>query len=157
MPRFSVAEALKRGWIDAPPKAPPVLQQALSPCHDLLHARLLRLYGDRLYREYRPLPDRRFRIDLAIPDVALAIEVDGFANHGRSLRGFKRDRLRQNALTIAGWRFLRFFPAQIYRNLNSVLAQIETAVVVPAPAISGPSQTRLLEHAGSEIRLRANQ
>jgi very-short-patch-repair endonuclease len=46
-------------------------------------------------------------IDLAYPDARLAIELDGWAEHG--LRSaFDADRVRGNELVLAGWRLLRF-------------------------------------------------
>lgn len=50
---------------------------------------------------------RRYRIDLAYPDVRLAIEVDGYEVH--NTRGaFDHDRARGNDLVAAGWTLLRF-------------------------------------------------
>ena len=46
-------------------------------------------------------PDVRFR---AVP---VACEVDGYEHHS-SRKSFTRDRLRQNALVLAGWTVLRF-------------------------------------------------
>jgi hypothetical protein len=56
------------------------------------------------------LPNRRCRIDLAYPDVKLAIEVDGFGPH-TTRTAFDRDRARANDLTTAGWTILRFTSA----------------------------------------------
>lgn len=50
---------------------------------------------------------RRGFIDLAYPHAMLAIELDGWAEHG--LRAaFDADRVRGNELVLAGWRLLRF-------------------------------------------------
>ncbi len=49
----------------------------------------------------------RFRIDLAYPDLRLAIEVDGWSHH-RSRGSFDNDRARGNQLELAGWTVLRF-------------------------------------------------
>lgn len=64
-----------------------------------------------------PAPERQVRflrsngrtawIDLAYPGARLAIELDGWAEHG--LRSaFDDDRARGNELVLAGWRLLRF-------------------------------------------------
>jgi hypothetical protein len=64
-----------------------------------------------------PAPERQWRfdragggsgfIDLAYPGLRLAIELDGWAEHG--LRAaFDADRMRGNELVLAGWRLLRF-------------------------------------------------
>lgn len=64
-----------------------------------------------------PAPQRQVRfvraggrvgyIDLAYPEAMVAIELDGWAEHG--LRSaFDADRIRGNELVLAGWRLLRF-------------------------------------------------
>ncbi len=47
------------------------------------------------------------RVDFALPDLRLAIEVDGYERHA-SLQAFQHDRARQNDLVAAGWTVLRF-------------------------------------------------
>jgi len=51
--------------------------------------------------------DRTYFLDLAYPDLEVAIEVDGFDYH-RDRGAFDRDRMRQNDLVGAGWTVLRF-------------------------------------------------
>lgn len=46
------------------------------------------------------------RLDLAWPDLALAVECDGLAHH-RDVHAFRWDRRRQNLLVLAGWTILR--------------------------------------------------
>ena len=61
-------------------------------------------------REYRPLPQRRWRFDFAWPDKLLAIEVEGGVwAGGRHTRGagFITDCEKYNTLTLSGWRVLR--------------------------------------------------
>lgn len=50
---------------------------------------------------------RRFRLDVAFPEHRLDVEVDGWAYH-RSKEARDRDIERDNLLTQAGWRVLRF-------------------------------------------------
>jgi predicted transcriptional regulator of viral defense system len=50
---------------------------------------------------------RRYRIDLAYPDLRLGIELDGWAHH-RTRSAFDNDRARGNDLELAGWTVLRF-------------------------------------------------
>lgn len=52
--------------------------------------------------------DCRYRVDVAIPDALLAVEINGWANHGKSLRGFRSDHERTRALLLAGWRIVPF-------------------------------------------------
>jgi len=50
---------------------------------------------------------RTIRIDLAYPELRIAIEYDGWEYH--STRGaFDRDRARANELELLGWTVLRF-------------------------------------------------
>jgi hypothetical protein len=50
---------------------------------------------------------RRCRIDLAYPELRLAIEIDGWEHH-RTRSAFDDDRARANDLVVAGWNVLRF-------------------------------------------------
>lgn len=50
---------------------------------------------------------RRCRIDLAYPDLRLAIEIDGWEHH-RTRDAFDTDRVRANDLVVAGWHLLPF-------------------------------------------------
>lgn len=66
-----------------------------------------------------------FRLDFAIPEQKIAIEVDGYEFHrGRSQ--FDNDRIRQNALISDGWKIVRitatFTNLQITNAINSVMA-----------------------------------
>jgi very-short-patch-repair endonuclease len=53
-----------------------------------------------------------YRVDFAIPDRKLAIEIDGLAYHG-SQEAFIKDRNRQRDLEMAGWRVLRFAAKEV--------------------------------------------
>ncbi|MDA8119899.1 MAG: DUF559 domain-containing protein [Gammaproteobacteria bacterium] len=75
--------------------------------------------------EYQAIPGRRYSLDVAFPEVKLAIEVDGFRHHGKFLDDFTRDRVRQNLIVEAGWRVLRFTAGQVYQSMDECLAQIE--------------------------------
>lgn len=66
---------------------------------------------------------RRFEIDIAFPELKVAIEIDGYAYHSSHER-FQRDRTKQNALIAAGWRVLRFTRADLDDRPGYVLAQI---------------------------------
>lgn len=54
------------------------------------------------------------RVDLAFPDLRVALEYDGQEAHTGSA-AFVRDRARQNALVAAGWTVLRFTAADLHR------------------------------------------
>ncbi len=79
--------------------------------------------------EYPPnIQGRRFRIDIAFVDEALAIELDGWQWHAKHLEDFKRDRRRQNLLVIHGWRVLRFTAEDIHQNLEGCLDLIAVSL-----------------------------
>ncbi|MDK9702433.1 MAG: endonuclease domain-containing protein [Sulfuritalea sp.] len=95
--------------------------------HDLLWEAVSRRFPA-ARREYpNVVPGRKFRLDIALPDRRLAIEVDGWEWHGKHKGDFERDRQRQNLLTIHGWRILRFTAGQIQKEIDAVLATLEQA------------------------------
>ena len=66
--------------------------------------------------EYRFHPVRKWRIDLAFVEERLAVEVEGGIYRGgghTSVTGIKRDLEKGNALTLMGWRLLRFHGDQV--------------------------------------------
>jgi hypothetical protein len=63
------------------------------------------------------------RVDLALPDLRLAIEHDGRAVQDRD-GAFVADRRRQNALVAAGWTVLRFTAADLRRDAAPAVAQV---------------------------------
>lgn len=65
-------------------------------------------------------------IDVAFPELRLAIEVDGRAWHSGASR-FQSDRRRQNALVRAGWAVLRFTWDDLTMRPNAVIAEIREA------------------------------
>lgn len=52
-------------------------------------------------------PSRKWRFDLAYPQVKLAIEVDGRGRHQQE-KGEREDQQKINAATEMGWRVLRY-------------------------------------------------
>jgi very-short-patch-repair endonuclease len=75
-------------------------------------------------------------LDLAFPDVLLAIEIDGWAWHTDPER-FQVDRRRQNALVTAGWTVLRFTWADLVERPAQVLATVVSAL----SGLAGAPQT----------------
>ena len=51
---------------------------------------------------------RSRRLDYAYPEHKIAIEFDGFAEHGLLRSTFDDDRVRGNALALDGWLVLHF-------------------------------------------------
>jgi predicted transcriptional regulator of viral defense system len=73
------------------------------------------------------LSGRRCRIDLAYPELKMAIEVDGWDHH-RTRTAFDADRARENDLVAEGWRVLRFTSrseaSEIARLVAALLAEL---------------------------------
>jgi very-short-patch-repair endonuclease len=65
-------------------------------------------------------------IDIAIPFLKLAIEVDGLSHTKR--RQKEKDAKKEQLLKERGWTLLRFRNAEILGNLSSVLARIQTVM-----------------------------
>lgn len=79
----------------------------------LLHQRL----GVECVREYRFHPTRQWRFDYAIPDLRIAIEIDGGiwinGRHNRA-SGYLGDMEKFNAAATLGWVVLKFTPQEQY-------------------------------------------
>jgi len=50
----------------------------------------------------------RYRLDVALPEYRIGLELDGFAFHARFQSAFLRHTLRQNAIVLEGWLLLRY-------------------------------------------------
>jgi hypothetical protein len=76
-------------------------------------------------REYRFHPTRKWRFDLAYPDMVpkLAIEIEGgswiMGRHNRA-KGFQADLCKYNAAVGLGWRILRYTPQQVRRMVAAM-------------------------------------
>ena len=70
----------------------------------------LRATGIDMLREYKFHPVRKWRFDFAIPDIRLALEVEGGTwNGGRHTTGagFMGDCVKYSEAAILGWRVIR--------------------------------------------------
>lgn len=70
----------------------------------------------------------RFRLDVAFPGLRLDVEVDGWAYH-RTKEQRQADAERDNLLTLAGWRVLRFTWEDVRDRPDYVLAMIRSALL----------------------------
>lgn len=98
--------------------------------HDLLWAEVSRRWPS-AKREHPLIKGRRFRADIAFPAMNLVVEVDGWQHHGRFLRDFRKDRDRQNLLTLAGWRILRIPAGNIHADIQACCLLIALALNPP--------------------------
>jgi len=100
----SPQESRLRWWLLAAGLPAPVPQYAIRDGHGVLLA----------------------RVDLAYPEVRLAIEYDGVVFH-TDARALARDRERLNALTAAGWSVLRFTARDLHTPRTAALVRQELA------------------------------
>lgn len=70
----------------------------------------------------------RFWLDLAIVELRLAVEVDGWTVHSRA-EAFHTDRERQNALVRAGWTVYRYTPRRLQVDLEAVVDELAAVEV----------------------------
>lgn len=71
-------------------------------------------------------PDRKWRFDMAIPDLLVAIELEGGVwTRGRHTRGagFLKDVEKYNAGTVLGWRILRY--AHVEHGIGQILEDVK--------------------------------
>jgi len=80
-------------------------------------------------REYKFLPDRKFRIDFFWQNVKLAVEIEGGAwSYGRHTRGagFTGDMEKYNLMVEQGIYLLRYEPKRIdYEQIKRVYEQLK--------------------------------
>jgi very-short-patch-repair endonuclease len=84
-------------------------------------------------REYVFHPTRKWRFDFALPDLLIAIEVEGgIWSRGRHVRGkgFEEDCYKYAEATLLGWRVFRFTPKMI--RSGDALRYVEMAIAKKA-------------------------
>ena len=82
------------------------------------------------------LEGRRYRLDLAWPELRRFAETDGFAFHGHR-SAFDADRRRQNALVAAGWVGVRITSDFTDRE---VVSAVRALLDVPAGSMPRPAE-----------------
>lgn len=104
-------------------------KQELSPFKSFIEMHL----KIEVWSEYYFSPDRGFRIDFALPDYKIAIEIDGgIWMRGKSGHssgsGIKRDQEKTTLLSSLGWSVLRFEPneAMSLRTLEIIKNTIKS-------------------------------
>lgn len=90
--------------------------QVYARMESALEARIFRIISHLTSEEIIPQYEiicsgNRYRLDFAIPQLRIAVEVDGFAYHA-DRHVFDSDKVRQNELVAGGWQVLRFTAAQ---------------------------------------------
>jgi very-short-patch-repair endonuclease len=72
-------------------------------------------------------PVAGYKVDVGFRGCKLAVEADGFAFHSNS-DDFHNDRVRQNAIALAGWQVLRFTWLDLTEYPDRVTAEIRRAI-----------------------------
>lgn len=128
----------------APGRSPAVVEAVLTerwvgyvPGDSDLESRVLRL----LVAAGLPVPRQQLRvkvggrrcyIDLAYPEIRLAIEIDSWAYH-QYRSAFDGDRAKANELTLLGWHVLRITDAMTDSVIVDLIRRaLETLVQIPA-------------------------
>ena len=92
------------------------------------------------------VPIDHFIVDFACLSERLVIEVDG-GTHSTDTE-LRRDRVREAYLTNQDFRVLRFWNADVMRNMEGVMDTIVAALQTPTPAPSPQGGGETLRHRG---------
>jgi very-short-patch-repair endonuclease len=110
------------------PAARLLLQAAADGAHSQAERLLIKLLNaSRITGWKANYPVAGYRVDVGFPKQKVAIEVDGLAFHSDS-DDFHTDRVRQNAITLAGWQVLRFTWLDLTEYPDRVIAEIRYAI-----------------------------
>ena len=71
---------------------------------------------------------RVFYLDFAFPHFRVGVEADGRRWHSDA-EAFERDRLRDNALTAAGWRILRVTERQVRTDPTGIRDRVRDLIL----------------------------
>jgi very-short-patch-repair endonuclease len=128
------------GLRPAPGRRPLVIQRLLAerlpgyqPGDSHQEVRVLRVLVDAglpegVQQHRVEIDGHRFLLDLAFPEIKLAIEVDGYAVHN-TRSSFDHDRARANLLVAEGWTMLRFTSAMTDTEIARAAAATYSALV----------------------------
>jgi very-short-patch-repair endonuclease len=118
-----------------PPQGPPVFngyetQTFESPPEDALWAEYCRRHPtilDGLERQYSVDTHDTYKVDFAIPSSQIAFEIDSFKHHN-SNDAWARDRRRDLALSLRGWRVYRIDASTVLADPEGVINQFARIV-----------------------------
>jgi len=101
------------------------LRNTMPPAEVILWKRLQRRQvADARFRRQHSI--EQFVVDFYCPEVRLAIELDGESHNGE--QAGERDAARQKFIESCGIAFLRFSNQDVYRNIESVVENIESKI-----------------------------
>lgn len=84
--------------------------------------------GGEVVQELVPLSTAGYRLDCALPRYRIGVEIDGFRDHGASIKGFQRDRLKSLLLTANGWHIIPLTTGQITSSPDLIIRAIDTII-----------------------------
>ncbi|MBE8232148.1 MAG: DUF559 domain-containing protein [Endozoicomonadaceae bacterium] len=100
----------------------------------LFHTFILKKYGD-YYENGEVISELmlsnispKWRVDFALPNWKVAIEMDGWQYHGKYLKDFKRDRKKDKFLASKGWLTLRFTNSELRSDPLECINLIESCL-----------------------------
>ncbi|WNG92284.1 type IV toxin-antitoxin system AbiEi family antitoxin domain-containing protein [Mycobacterium sp. ITM-2016-00318] len=110
------------------PAARMLLQAAADGAHSQAERILIQLLKAARITGWRAnYPVAGYKVDVGFPNQKLALEVDGLAFH-TDTDDFHQDRIRQNAIALAGWQVLRFTWLDLTEYPDRVIAEIRHAI-----------------------------
>jgi very-short-patch-repair endonuclease len=123
------------------------LRNNMPPAEKLIWDRLRgrQVEGCKFRRQYSI---GAFVVDFYMPELKLAIEIDGDSHVGDDAQAY--DSERQSLLESKGTRFLRFTNQQVYEELDAVIEAIKRVV---CELVEDPSLTLPLPRGGNQKRL----
>jgi len=106
---------------------PPV--QPADQLYQALVRRWGRFYsGGEVVWELQPFDDSGVRLDAALVNHRIGLEMDGWQFHGKTLSGFKKDRKKQLLFCRRGWLLFRISNEQVREELDDVVSAVEEAM-----------------------------
>lgn len=113
---------------DKKPKQPTKAGSKRNPQAELT-ALAHQRWPDQLAADYvGAVPGRKFEIDIALPAWRIAIEVDGWAYHGKHKADFHRDREKRNQLVMHGWLVLAFSARDVFADPINLLDMVDELI-----------------------------
>lgn len=71
----------------------------------------------------------RYRVDFAIPEEKIAIEIDGREFHRANIEQIVRDQKRQRDIQDQGWMVIRFTGAEVYRDARECAMRVRALIL----------------------------
>ena len=102
---------------------------------DIIHV-ALKEKGHTTVAEHCFDTNRKWRFDLALPDVKVAIEIEGVTTEGgrhQRTKGYTNDCYKYNRAQILGWIVLRYTPKMVTHDTDNCIRQIRMAIKLSSP------------------------